>query len=679
MEELRTAVENFSEEVAKFTGSMTEAREAMEGSVAIGGGGGGRRGGVVRHPGSGWEDDSDYTRARRGGGSEFVPHSFWRNEITGSHESATNEIMQRGFEMPRFGNWTSQDYLSHLGYVGQRIGFRQGVDTETGRRDFMVNNAAFPGGNRDMAVEEFTDYHVGRMSSLDMTDDELDDYINRGWMDKDTGAVNRNAVREAAMTGAQRPGAFAGAMRGIGGGAMGAARVVPIAATSITALQQIPRFLSGASGPTRQGMGMGLERGDGFLGDYFNEASKEWAFSMADAFRESLPLIGRNGFLSMEEGQQINAAIHRAGYSRGDRERMFGAVADLRAERGLNIDMSVEQIDAATRHAGSSLQEFVETLNQVPAAAQASRTSVEEYQQQLHAGALALQQSGLVYSQASGMINAVSTGTGYQPDQAANLLNNRMFTIMGANRAGMTTGDFLADNEQRTRAAIMGPQEMFRLVTGTELNAENFRANRGTIENIYQFMNGQELFGLTKEQLMAQAIGGEDLARTGSAAAGLEDLSQQLVNTAGGFETLDFGNLDEGSNRSNFDARVRTLVEGALTPEQRSHNKFYDKFMKDLGAGDFNKDPEEELRRALQVIGEESRARNIQEQQTVGIAFQGFAEDVLRQVMADNGNIASKADRADRSGSSNFDRAKSIASSAYDVAHMLPGLNALPG
>lgn len=415
--------------------------------------------------------------------------------------------------------------------------------------------------------------------------------------------------------------------------------------------------------PTREGMAMGLDRGGGgdagfipFMDLFGNAASNETFAGLRDAFTASLPswLGGSGGFLGFGEGQEINQAIHSQGYSRGDRERMFDVMADMRSNRGLDIGVMAQQIDAAVRHGGTSLEAFRGALEAIPDAAQAARMSVQAYQESLHQAAQTAAQRGQTYGAATSQIEAITTATGYQPDVAASMLGNTNLTAIAASRMGMGYGELLDNPRARAQGAVMAPAMMFQIVAGRPLDRAAVRdpQTRQNIRTLYDQGMGESTFGVSFEQLMTMGITGQDaMAESGAASGELHDILDAELGdiTLRGGETLNYGNINDPKNRERLDKRVRTLVDSAVPAADREKNKEYQGFMDDLSSGKFKDDPREELNRAIAIIAEDTRTKTINDQAVTGIALKGYAEEILKTVITNQENgVASSARTADR-------------------------------
>jgi hypothetical protein len=523
-----------------------------------------------------------------------------------------------------------------------------------------------------MGVEEFVDQHIPALDALAAGDwdpekvsaDQLAYFHEQGLVDEQGNVTgDRKALRAAAMVSASRSGGVAGAGRFFGGGFMGASRAMPFVSTGLNSLQFLRALPGRLAMPTREGMAMGLDRGGGgdagfipFMDLFGNAASNETFSGLRDAFTASMPswLGGSGGFLGFGEGQEINQAIHSQGYSRGDRERMFDVMADMRSNRGLDIGVMAQQIDAAVRHGGTSLEAFRGALEAIPDAAQAARMSVQGYQEALHAAAQGAAQRGQTYGAATSQIEAITTATGYQPDVAASMLGNNNLTAIAASQMGMGYGQLLDNPAARAQGAVMAPAMMFQIVAGRPLDRAAVRdpQTRQTIRMMYDQGMGESTFGVSFEQLMTMGITGQDdLAASGGASGELHDiLDGELgdISLRGG-ETLSYGNINDPKNRERLDKRVRTLVDNAVPAGAREKNKEYQGFMDDLAGGKFADDPREELNRAIAIIAEDTRTKTINDQAVTGIALKGYAEEILKTVITSQANgVAASARTADR-------------------------------
>jgi hypothetical protein len=513
-----------------------------------------------------------------------------------------------------------------------------------------------------MGIEEYIDDQMRILQEYQRTgvgtQAELSQLERLGAIDSATDPTEdpRGAVRLAAMREAQRGGGrFGGAARGIGGFGMGAARVAPLVATGVNGLKFLNALPGRLAFPTREGMTMGLDQGgEQFMGIPFtnlfnNQASNEVLASWRDAFTSALPgwLGGQGGFLNFGEGQEINQVIHSEGYSRGQRERLFSSMADLRADGMLDIPTMGAQFDEAIRHGSASIEQFTAILESIPGAAQAAQMSVKEYQEQLHASSMQLSQGGLTYTESTGLVNAISTATGYRPEDSAKLVQNRNLQVLAANRSGMNPMDVYNDPQARARGAVMAPAQMFQMVTGKELSKEAIQdpQTQGQIRMMYEWGMGQDLFGVSFEQLMSQGlVGTKEMAGSAGAASELNELLGILGST--GDETLQFGNISDPSNRAKFDRRIQELLSGTVDPETTG----YRDFIENLSDGDYKDDPTGALKEALDILGEDTRSRTISEQGVVSVALQGFAEDILKEVINNNENgVKAGAKTADRS------------------------------
>jgi len=690
MTQLEASLAGFTEQVNVLAGSLETLTTGITNLVNRGTKGGGSE---LTYRAPGTENDSsndegdggDLSGVRpgfpgRGGGqrSQFVPYSFWKDEVRGEQHDYAREIMARGFTMPRWGSWTAQDYLSHAGYIGNRIGYRQGMDTQTGARDFMIPRNKELGIQDPMSVEEFVDWNMKaiKKDKYDPMQREMLQSKTFGILDAEgqpipddkEGEGLREALREKAMIQASYAGAggWRGAIAGgvnirgrnispssVGGLAIGAARMAPLLATGFQGVKFANSLVHKSMMPTMSGMEMGIERQGPF--DPFNKASGEWWGGQRDELGE---FFG-NPLLGIGNASEINGIIRQLGYSGGDRERMFDIMTDLRGDKGLNNQQSGVMLDRATRYGTVALEDFRLVMETLPASAQAARMNLENYQKALDAAAQSVSSAtGRTYAASTTEVNAISAGLGIKPEDAAKLASDQESAILGANLAGMDLGSYLIDDEARLYGSQMGPQNKFQARFGEPLTTDSYKRHRKAIEFAYFDGKGEAMFGTSKEILQMQARDPKSYQRSARAEAKLGSYIGDLTDLGSDrWASEQYGGLLDDPNTMNLMRKdVRQLVETAIPEGDRKDNSFYEDFIKDLDKGDWADDPAKLLEKAAGVLGEHSKDRASTEgaKTAVTIGFKpGVAANLLKII--DQGDLSDTATEADSSNYSWWD------------------------
>jgi hypothetical protein len=592
------------------------------------------------------------------GGRNFIPFSSVKDVFSSNQDAGELAMMQRGLQMPRFGQWNVQDYATHAGIVAGHIGRKHVIDERTGQIDYAVKMAgqdgligmnAFMSQARESPEDEqyYHDTEKGEIFS-NKTPGYGDRFDTDGSLKPEHEGKYKHlgrdmaGIRAAGMLTAQR--GASGFMGGLSDAAFGVARIAPIASTAIITAKKVMGFIGGQGRANQQ---LGYDRTS--MAGYSESASSKLSEMWSSGF-------GFNPFFSGGDAEAAMGAIHGLGYRGGERSKMFGMTTDLVANKGLDAKTTVEQIDRAFRSGSSSINDFRSVLMKIPAAAEAATMSVKDMQKAL--GSIAdniANTQGIGYASAFNQASALTTATGMTPEMTNNIMGNKWLTVLGANRAGQTVGQYLTSGNEAT--GNMGSVETaFRAAFGGELknliNDPTMQSNVATM----LFSMGGKWQGMTMDDLnkLSAQMGDPNTMKN----VGAESQLQHLTSISVGDKTFaaGMGDITGGAGRVAYNKRLLGVVESSGI-DQKEKTRLTNMLTQNNGLGDKGRSTAGEYEEINKAIGEYARksAHDAQTTASVSLEFKGNTGDILKAVIdgergnAKYGNTQTLADTADQS------------------------------
>lgn len=348
------------------------------------------------------------------------------------------ERMDEPFQLPQFGEFTVQNKLEMAS-------------------DFLTRRAA---GARTRAIEEdrqrFIDVHTAR----GLTEEEASWQIST----QDEAGFGGNRGDARGRTGALLQ--------------MGADQ----SAQMITVARDARRLMDYGGSIQRAGVGAGYER----AGQLNIPGTNIGITNPVDIVRGVLGGDSDGGGSGAAEGVQQRINIQRlrmaGGIDKGQAEEIVGelagrgwvgeqgqnaafdAIAPL-VQKGLDPATSVDQMDRALRQGNTSIEEFRDTLKDLGSAAQASRMTLQEYQESLTGFAEQATDAGGGFNQGMRLGKNVARATGIAPQVAGDLLFNSPLVAGMAMQQGFLPNELGGMGTNQATKALLGGLEMAEAAT----------------------------------------------------------------------------------------------------------------------------------------------------------------------------------------------------------------------
>jgi hypothetical protein len=415
---------------------------------------------------------------------------------------------------------------------------------------------------------------------------------------------------------AQVGGALGGASRFLSSGAT----MIPEFATYTAALAFARGIQQAIYSPGRAGLQMGYEQ------SITGAGARNFLEGRFDALREAQ--FGFNPWLSIGQAMQINRAIEGIGYRGDQRNAMVNSFARL-DEQGLNVQDYIGMFNNDYRYGGANLSEFVNTLRQVPSAAQSANMNVRAFTQQLtEVSQTIAQRSGVSATNIAGQLTAISQGTGMTPALAGAQIQDQFLTIMGAARYGERLGTYLADPRRSVYQTTEGIEQKFQMLTGQSLSKLPTDSNLQALVREINFVQ-PNAFGMDFQQLMQYALD----PKRNQATVGTNDLNQivnNLIPFTNGRTMLAQGNqlIDVGSQsgREQVNRRIGADLERAGVSQNT-----ISQIINQYGGGTSAKDIQNEIRKAQRAVTEvtNDRVQNANNRTSVIVGLDPRARSIL--------------------------------------------------
>jgi hypothetical protein len=354
----------------------------------------------------GYDDSVDNSAGGASEGASIpVQHPEWMRSL-----QADPDRYERGmepFQLPQFGEFTIQDKLNMASNFFQQQAVR--------RYDRRYDQAI--GHERNLAHEQaMTEGMSNGFSREEMERIIANDPQGLNAM-VDTGA----AARAAAGSGLQS-----------GRTAMVMRMAADQSAMAVTATRDLRRMMGYGRAFAGQGTQAGYERGStwGPIIDPTTIFQSGSATQEAARQRFNVQRLRLRGGINQDQAQEIVGTLSALGWTGAEGQNLaFNGVAPL-VQQGQNPAIVGQMLDQSLRNGTGSVREFVQAMDDLGPAAQASRMSLDEYAEALDGFANQMQEMGGTYQHGLTTGRALSSGFGMSPQQAGQLVQSPLVASM---------------------------------------------------------------------------------------------------------------------------------------------------------------------------------------------------------------------------------------------------------